>query len=239
MPVVLPAWHDDLHFEAVSSRPAASKRQQNKNIQRLEEIFTDIRPAAKWATSRPAASSSNANSVVKTSSSNGVVKTPSSKNANGDVKAEKVLMFLPDSWPEADLRAEDTVSTAVVSQAPWDVLSSKTPWGSLNSETLVGSPQWGSSSTEGPWGSLNTVAPWGSLSTQSSLSTEAPWGSLSSALPWGGSSSTRAPWVMVTHGIAAQSNQVQNDCHGGEASWLEYQTEKSPLKIIGPKFYCL
>ena len=113
MPVVLPAWHDDLHFEAVSSRPAASKRLQNKNIQRLEDIFTDIRPAAKWATSRPAASSSNANSVVKTSSSNGVVKTPSSKNANGDVKAEKVLMFLPDSWPEADLRAEDTVSTAV------------------------------------------------------------------------------------------------------------------------------
>ena len=212
MPVVLPAWHDDLHFEAVSSRPAASKRLQNKNIQRLEDIFTDIRPAAKWATSRPAASSSNANSVVKTSSSNGVVKTPSSKNANGDVKAEKVLMFLPDSWPEADLRAEDTVSTAVVSQAPWDVLSSKTPWGSLNSETLVGSPQWGSSSTEGPWGSL------------------------SSALPWGGSSSTRAPWVMVTHGIAAQSNQVQNDCHGGEASWQEYQTKNHPRRSSGQNF---
>jgi hypothetical protein len=192
------------------------RQHNNKNIERLEDIFTDIRPAAaKWATtttppppSQRQSFNPNANGDIKRA-----VKKPGGGGGGGEVKAEKVLLFLPDS-PAADyydLKADDSVSSSLSSPAPWDVLSSLAP---------SSVAPWASPTERAPLGSRSTLAPWDNLATEApwatGLSPVAPWDNFSappkesppSVLAPKGSQLSQAPWRSVANGLIVQNNKV-------------------------------
>jgi hypothetical protein len=134
---------------------AASKRHQNKNIERIEDIFTDIRPAAAWASEAPLRrSESSSSSLLSKDKTNSV-------NANGDVTAKKVLLFLPDSWGDGDLKAEDTVSSSLSTQAPWAIRATQAPM--VRRVTQLA--PWDGQSIQAQRDSLTTPAPWASQVT--------------------------------------------------------------------------
>jgi hypothetical protein len=169
-------WKDDLDdlppvtFSNVINPASAaavtsSKRRPIQNIERIEDIFTDIRPAsAAWSSS------------TTTPTPLILSKDKTKEKSNGDVTAEKVLLFLPDSWDkEGDLKASGGLVTSGVS----------TPylWGSTQAPPEVRRlvQSWDSGSTRGPsWDNRATQV---SKNSIDDLSAQAPWAaSLSNGL---------------------------------------------------------
>jgi hypothetical protein len=166
-PVTFPNVLNPASAAAVTS----SKRRPIQNIERIEDIFTDIRPAsAAWS------------SATTTPRPLILSKDKLKDKSNGDVTAEKVLLFLPDSWDkEGDLKAAGGLVTSGVStpglwsrggstQAPPEVRRLVQSWDS----GLTRAPSWENRVTQASKNSvddLSAQAPW-AASLSNSLSSQ-------------------------------------------------------------------
>jgi hypothetical protein len=154
-----------------SAAVTSSKRRPIQNIERIEDIFTDIRPAsAAW----PSATTTPRPLILS--------KDKTKDKSNGDVTAEKVLLFLPDSWDkEGDLKASAGLVTSGVStpglwnrggstQAPPEVRRLVQTWDSGSTRV----PSWENRVTQASKNSIDDLsaqAPW-AASLSNSLSSQ-------------------------------------------------------------------